>query len=192
MERIFNDLLKSFGFKCERCFDTGLWLTPLNEVHVCPRIQCGDKHDEPNEASRILKRAADNLKRRQIWANPMAFDLARIICKYTTNEPCRRSVLLEYFFDDTHFSEDYRLRKFHGLIEELQKVWFLPIGARKFEPSYWMITDLEDFKIWLKSATSAPLTRLTTIYQVARANFPVYADQLEMNFLNAEEKADVL
>ncbi len=67
------------------------------------------------------------------------------------------------------------------------------VGSRKQEPSgYWIITDLEDFKEWFDRVKAAPITQLTTIHRVAKANFPVFAEQIEMDFWTDEEAADVL
>lgn len=181
---------------CERCFDTGIWLTPRNEVAVCPNVQLGKPHREPNEASLILRRSTNLLFEKQIWIQAQAFDLARLLTNFTTENPCPRQEIFATFYGATNLSESNQLRKFHSLIEELQKIWLLPVGARKNEPSgYWIITDLADFKVWLKHAMSAPITRLSTLHKVARHNFPVFAEQMEFDFwhdFTDEEKKDDL
>lgn len=181
---------------CPRCFDTGLWLTPRNEVAVCPRVQLREPHAEPNAAALMLRRATNRLFDRQIWINAMAFDLARILTNFTTAEPCHRQHLFDHFYGDTNLGESYKLRKFHSLIEELRAVWRLPIGSRKSEPSgYWIITDLEDFKAWYKRTTAAPITQLSTIHKVAKRNFPIFAEQIELDFwkdINPEAESDGL
>jgi hypothetical protein len=87
------------------------------------------------------------------------------------------------------------LRIFAFTIEELRHKWTLPVGGRKFRPSgYWIITDLEDCKAWLRQATSAPRTQLVTIWRAAKAAFPILAGQGEFEFMNGletEEGSDV-
>ncbi|MBS1793380.1 MAG: hypothetical protein JSS81_05975 [Acidobacteria bacterium] len=179
--------------ECQRCFGSGLWLTPRNAVETCPRIQMREPHVEPNAAAQLLRRAVDRIKSRNNWIDPMAFDLARILTNFTTTEPCSRQHLFEHFYGDTNMTEANKLRKFHGLVETLRATWFLPVGSRKQEPTgYWIITDLEDFKEWFERVKAAPITQLTTIHRVARANFPVFAEQIELDFWTDEEAADVL
>ncbi len=180
---------------CQRCFDTGIWLTPKNQVAVCPRVQMRERHNEPNNASLILRRATNRLFDKKLWINSQAFDLARVLTNYTSRKPCSRTSLFELFFADTNFTEANKLRKFHSMVEELRAIWLLPVGSRKCDPSgYWIITDLADFKAWIDRVKSAPITQLTTIHRVAKHNFPVFAEQLELEFYNdiKAEAADEL
>ncbi len=171
--------------KCQRCFDTGIWLTPTNRVEVCPRVQMREPHSEPNNAALILRRATNRLFDKNLWINSQAFDLARVLTGYTSEKPCSRLHLFDLFFADTNFTENNKLRKFHSLVEELRAVWLLPVGSRKAEPSgYWMITDLEDFKAWVERVKAAPITQLSTVHRVAKHNFPVFAEQIELEFWN--------
>lgn len=171
--------------RCERCLNTGIWLTPRNEVSVCPRVQCGDPHKEPNEASQILRRSVNRQFEIKSRIDPMCFDLARILTNFSSNEPCVRQEIFDHFFGDTNFSYQNCLRKFHSMVEEIRKVWLLPIGSRKADPSgYWIITDLEDFKDWISRVKAAPITQLSTIHRVAKHNFPIFAEQMEIDFFN--------
>jgi hypothetical protein len=183
IDKIFNFVVPPAA--CPRCFDSGIWLTPTNKVEVCPRVQLGETHAQPNEASLRLRKATNRLFFRQIWIHAQIFDLARILTNFDSNNPASRKDLMHVFFADTELSEAHRLRKFHGFIEELRKVWLLPIGSRKSEPSgYWIITDLDDFKTWFERVKSAPITQLSTIHKVAKFNFPIFAEQLELEFWN--------
>ena len=175
---------------CQRCFDTGVWLSPRNEVLVCPRVQLGELHAEPNEASLILRKSANRMFQQKKFIYAFEFELARILTHYSSTFPCHRDLLFEFLFADTNLDERGKLRKFHGFVEALRKVWLLPIGSRKCEPSgYWLITDLKDYKDWLKRTTSAPITQLTTIHRNARFNFPEFAEQLELEFWKDMEVA---
>lgn len=188
-----NELLKNFNFDCERCFNTGLFLSSENQFAACPI-----SHGKPNDASLILRRATENLFIQQIWINPFVFDLARILTKYTTDEPCPRALLFDYLFDASdalELNDSKNLRKFHGYIEELRTIWLLPVGSRKAEPSgYWMITDFQDCAAWLESSIAAPKTQLATLWRCAKYNFPMLAGQREFEFMNSietEVKTDV-
>lgn len=168
---------------CPRCFDTGLWLTPRNEVAVCPRVQMKEPHAEPNRASVVLRRATNRLSGSNYHITPQVFDLARLLTNFTTDRPCPRQEIFNTFYGDTNLTYSNQLRKFHALVEELRNVWLLPVGSRKNDPSgYWIITDLDDYKAWYKRTTSAPITLLTTIHKNARHNFPVFAEQVEFEF----------
>lgn len=170
---------------CDRCFDTGIWLTPKNRVEVCPRIQIGAPHSEPNPAAFIVRRAALRIAAMELWINPQTFDLARLLSNFSSGDPCPRSEIFETFYGDTNLSYPNQLRKFHSLVEEMRRVWLLPVGSRKDEPSgYWIITDLDDFKTWIGRVKAAPITQLSTIHKVARHNFPHFAEQMELEFWN--------
>lgn len=170
--------------QCSRCLDTGVWLAPTNAVETCD-LWSKTPH-APNPSAILLARSARRQESLENHINPFAFDLARILTHYTTDAPCLRLDLLEFFFADTILSGANRLRKFHALVEELRQVWLLPIGSRKFKPSgYWIITDLEDFKAWFNHRVkAAPVTQLTTIHHVAKYNFPLFAEQLEIEFFS--------
>lgn len=179
---IANDMtLPLFGTQitCDRCQNIGMRIGPTGVFEQCPVVAVGQPHAEPNPAGTILRHFADVLRRRHIAPNSHAFDVAKTLTGYTTAEPCPRDVLL-----DTHFTwTSSRLRKFHHAIEELRSIWLLPVGSRKEEPSgYWIITDVDDFAAWADRYRSAPITQLSTLHRVARANFPLYAEQLELDF----------
>ena len=181
-DNLFGYIVPNAG--CVRCFDTGIWLTPTNAVAVCPNLLNIDKpHQTANPSAFLMAKSARRLHERNIHINPFAFDLARILTHYSSETPCLRLDLLEFFFADTNLSSSLRLRKFHYLIEELRKIWLLPIGSRKDRPSgYWIITELDDFKEWFERVKAAPITQLTTIHRVAKHNFPIFAEQLELEF----------
>lgn len=173
---------------CPKCFDTNIWLTPENLVRQCPMIPGG--HRAPNSAAQMVKRAARRLNELELWVNQSCFDLARILTHYSTGKPCSRQSLFEHFFDGNH-TESYKLRKFHSWIEELRTVWLLPVGSRKDEPSgYWIISDLEDCKNWLRHANAAPIKQLSTNWKVAKNNFPKLAGQKEFEFMNYLESVE--
>lgn len=173
--------LPLFGSRmaCDRCQNIGMRIGPTGMFEECPAIVVGEPHAEPNPAGTVLRHFATVLKRRHIQPNSHAFEVARTLTRFTTAEPCSRELLL-----DTHFTwTSSRLRKFHYAIEELRSVWLLPVGSRKEEPAgYWIITDVDDFAAWVTRAKAAPITQLSTIHRVARANFPLYAEQLELDF----------
>lgn len=168
---------------CPRCFDTGIWLTPKNQVEYCPRVLMGDHPYEPNDAAVRVYREAYRLKGLEIYIQNQSFDLARLLTNFSTDHPCPRQEIFDTFYGDTELTYSNQLRKFHGIIEEFRKLWLLPIGSRKAEPSgYWIITELADYKEWYKRATAAPITQLSTIHRNAKHNFPVFAEQMELNF----------
>lgn len=169
--------------QCKRCFDTGIWLTPAHKVEVCPAVQLGNPHPEPNEASLKLRRAANRLFDRGDVVASQVFELAQILTKFHSEKPCPRRALMNHFFGDTWLTKPDQMRKLHYWIEELRKSWLLPIGGRKSAFSgYWIITDLEDFKEWIKAVMSAPITQLSTVHRLAKHNFPVFAEQMELDF----------
>lgn len=170
---------------CPRCLDTGVWLSPRNEVLVCPKIQLGEKHADANESSLILRKSANRMFREKKFIHAFEFELARVLTHYSNTFPCQRDHLFDFLFADTNLDFRGKLRKFHSLVEALRKDWLLPIGSRKTDPSgYWIITELRDYKDWVNRARSAPITQLSTIHRNAKFNFPEFAEQLELEFWN--------
>jgi len=170
---------------CDRCGDVCIWVTPNGTVERCPIIQLGLPHPEPNDACRMLAHAVERL--RPTAASPgidshlfyLACDIA---VSGTSESPATRNRLV-----DTHFrfrtSGPHNLRHFHNCIERLRNTWLLPVASRKSDPAgYWIATDIGDFKAWVDRAKASPITQLSTIHRVAKANFPVFAEQLELEF----------
>lgn len=174
---------------CWVCFDTRLWIMPNGRLGRCHRLESGAPHNACSRSAEILYRAAMRLREpsgRSI--NALAFSVAVRLAQFTSARPCPRDQILEMFFT---YSARNRLRNFHAVIEELRRVWLLPVGSRKEEPAgYWIITDEADFALWVERSRSAPVTQLTTIHRVARANFPVFAEQLEFEFWNDVEAVE--
>jgi hypothetical protein len=179
-------------FPCSICDDLGLWLTPKGDVQPCPVIARRDRHREPNAAASSVQRAINELKRGHVRIDSRLFEMVRMLTRFTSEKPCERHMILVNFFDYLPMSPANQLRKFHAAIEELRRVWMLPIGSRKDSPAgYWIITDVEDFEQWINRSKSAPITQLTTIYRVAKRNFPIFAEQMELDFFNDVESNDL-
>lgn len=178
-----------FSRRCERCFDTGLWLTFAGDIAPCPESHWWAYHPTGNAASEMLKRCSSRLRDKP---NALAFDLARVLTHFTSSSPCPTYRLLDYFFGDTQLEHTVRLRKLAQMIEELRRVWTLPVGSRKDAPyGYWIITDLDDCKAWLRAATAAPRTQLVNIWRSAKAAFPVLAGQQEFAFMETIQTEDL-
>ncbi|MGE3385075.1 MAG: hypothetical protein AB7L70_19285 [Pyrinomonadaceae bacterium] len=159
---------------CFECSDLG-FTVEQNAKRLCWRRHF-DGHAAANDAAGILERAVDRLMVRKIQIDHHAFEIAKVLTRYTTDRPFDKGDLLT-----AHLSMS--LRSFQHIIEDLRKVWLLPVGSRKEPPSgYWIITDQTDFAEWVTRAKSAPITQLSTIHAVARRNFPVFAEQLELEF----------
>jgi hypothetical protein len=164
---------------CDRCFDLGVWQLPNGQISTCPNIQMSYPHNQANPAGQILLRALKRLGELNIAVNPFLFNIARLLTNFTTTEPCSRDLILDPHF---RFSPS-SLRKFHETIEELRRVWLLPVGSRKSTPAgYWIITDVADFAEWVERSKAAPITQLSTIHKVAKRNIPIFAEQLELDF----------
>ena len=167
-------------FNCQRCNDLGLWLTPQGIIAVCPNIQLGYDHPPRSEASLAIERAGISLARRGITVSLSSFRVARAIARFSTDKPCGREYLINHCME---WAGSQKLRHLHAIIEDLRCTWFLPVGSRKGLPhGYWICTDSTDFHEYFEAAKSAPIKQLTTLHGVAKANFPVFAHQLELEF----------
>ena len=174
------------GGACSRCRDIGVWLTPKSGVQPCPNaLNAAFGHRDPSPAAKMIQHA---LRDRTFPVNTQVFEIAVTLARFSTEQPCLREDLLTMFFSYLPMTHANQLRKFHAVIEELRKVWLLPVGSRKDPPAgYWIITDQQDFEAWFTRTKAAPITQLTTIYRVAKRNFPIFAEQLELEFWNDNE-----
>ena len=175
------------SIKFERCFNCrDLGFIVRSQVMPCWRLGSGVRHNRPNAAADMIRRAAANLLPAELvtLANDHVMHLLAALANATSEAPLRRDDILEKHFG--YVTPSARLRRFHYVVEDLRRVWLLPIGSRKDQPSgYWIVTDEADFKEWFERYRSAPLTQLTTLHHVARRNFPVFARQLEIDFKEA-------
>lgn len=173
--------------RCFACGDIGFTVEKDGTVRECWRRRAGAEHNSPAPAALILRRSVENLRRRRVTVDPHVFLVASRLAKHTAERPAERDRILENWFGRTHSP----LRAFHKVIETLRAEWLLPVASRKSHPAgYWICSELDDFAEWVGRCKSAPITQLTTIHRVARANFPVFAEQLELEFwadLKAED-----
>ena len=168
--------------RCIVCSDTQVWINPHGRIARCPQADLDPhSHGVPGPAAVIFNRAALRVAHDERPLNAKAFDLGRFLTGFSSESPCRRELIIE-----SHFSYSVSaLRNLHHVVEELRRVWLLPVGSRKDAPAgYWIISDLDDFAAWVARSKAAPITQLTTIHRVAKANFPVFAEQMELDFWN--------
>lgn len=159
--------------RCFECGDLGFRLAD-GMPHQCWRVRANAPHNDPNPAALMLRRAVDRLFKYGVPIDVQHFEIAKLLTRFSSERPFDKAKTLELHYP-------MPLRSFMGIVEDLRKVWLLPIGARKHPPSgYWIITDEDAFREYLETAKTAPITQLSTIYRVARANFPVLAGQLEL------------
>ncbi len=174
------------GGACSRCRDLGLWMEPNGFVQPCPSsLDASTGHRDQTPSGKMIQRAIELLREKKLPVTSQVFQIAITIAQFSTETPCSRENLLSTFFTYLPMTHANQLRKFHSVIEELRKVWLLPVGSRKDTPSgYWIITDQKDFEEWFQRSKAAPITQLTTIHRVAKRNFPIFAEQLELEFFN--------
>lgn len=165
--------------RCFHCGDLGFDVGADGTVSTCWRLRAGAAHNAPNAAAAMIERACRSLMIEKVAIDQHCFHVAKTLTQYAADRPCNRDWLIDAHFRHT----PSRLRGLATVIERLRSVWLLPVGSRKDTPSgYWIITDADDFRAWVNRAKSAPVTQLTTIHRVAKRNFPVFADQLELDF----------
>lgn len=171
---------------CARCYNYGIWQTPPGVIAECPNITLGLDHPPVSDAAALVMRCGRRAAERGLALNEIAWKVARGLIKGTTEKPVSRQELIDRHFE---WAGSLRLRKFHAVIEELRSEWLLPVASRKERPhGYWIATDEADFSDWVRRAVAAPVRQLTTIRRLAKANFPVYAEQLELEFMNIDSE----
>ena len=170
-------------YGCDRCLDIGIRISPAGVFEPCPAIVLGHEHADPSPAAVMIQRA---VIRRTIEADSHLFDVARTLAAFSTVYPCSRFELIERHFTFVTGSEAQR-RKVSAAIERLRDEWLLPVGSRKGHPSgYWIITDETDFEAWFEAKKTQPLKELKTLHRLARVHWPIFAEQLELEFTDLE------
>lgn len=166
---------------CDHCFGIGLRINPLGVVEQCPTLQMNMPHRDLSPAGSRIARAVELLTRQRIAVDAVLFDIARSLARYTTEAPCGSRELIERHFSYVTGDENRR-RKVTNAIHDLQDIWLLPVGSRKEKPSgYWIITEENDFRSFIERVMREPVTRLATLHRLAKANWPEFAEQMEMD-----------
>lgn len=166
------------GVNCFVCFDTNLYRTLKGEIVACPErdLSC---FTQPNVAARRLAEAIEFCRAQEIFIEGKWFELARVLCGYSTFNPCPRKTIEDVF--------GWQYRQIAYVVEGLRKSWKLPIGSRKNErenrgTGFWIITDPKDFLEWQRESRAAAITSLATSYGLFRHNFPALAGQDSLPF----------
>lgn len=171
------------AFRCDRCFDIGIRISPGGVFEPCPAIVLGQPHAEPSPAALMIQRC---VTRRDVRPDSHLFNVARTLASFSTQQPCSRFDLIDLHFSYSDKPETQRREVSHA-IERLRSEWLLPVGSRKAKPSgYWIITDANDFEDWFNRKKSQPLNELATLHRLARHYWPVFAEQLELEFSDSQ------
>lgn len=169
---------------CNRCFDIGYWITPTGTVRPCPIIEaCAEEHPELSPAGTIVNRAIAKLLSRGAAVDQHLFDVARTLTGYSSASPCSGAELADRHFGHVSGAEGQRRRVSYA-INDLHEIWLLPVGTRKDKPfnGYWICVNADDFREFFERASREPISRLTTLHRLAKANWPEYAEQLSIDF----------
>ena len=178
-------------FPCIRCADLGYWIEPTGTVSRCPSAELTSIHNPPSPEQTIVARAIQRLRRGKAAIELQAFEVLRHLVAFNSKRPCLRTDLVDLFFSYGDRAPANQTRKLQSVIEQLRKIWMVPVGSRKDDPSgYWIITEAADFKIWFAHAAAAPITQLTTLHRLAKHNFPLFAEQMELDFFQDVETGD--
>ncbi|MFL5478704.1 MAG: hypothetical protein ACJ79X_06785 [Gemmatimonadaceae bacterium] len=177
---------------CDKCFGIGHRISPTGKVERCPTLTVGDEaHVEITGAGRRIDRAIELLRRRGLEPDPVHFDIARSLSHYSTDVPCSSHELIERHFSYVPGAENRR-RLVTRNIRYLRDIWLLPLASRKEKPAgYWISIDEQDFRDYVDRALAAAKTEFSTIHRMAKANYPEFAEQLEINFFNDMEPEPV-
>jgi hypothetical protein len=163
---------------CDRCLDIGVRISPAGVFEPCPAIVLGQTHGELSPAALMINRSIH----RGVAPDSHLFDVARTLAAYSTAAPCSRFELIDRHFSYISGPEAQR-RKVSAAIEQLRDEWLLPVGSRKSKPAgYWIITEERDFEEWFERKKSQPIKELASLHRLARTYWPVFAEQLELEF----------
>lgn len=181
------------GFPCDRCLGLGKVIAPSGIVATCPTIIMRGRDHYLSPAGHIISRAVDRLQSLGAVADATSFEIARTLSRHSRELPCSRRELIDRHFDyvsgpDAPSRDEHRRRAVSKAIESLRNEWRLPVCSRKDRPSgYWIATGVEDFAEFFDRACREPITHLSTLHRMAKANWPVFAEQIELDFWEAAD-----
>lgn len=163
------------GVKCFECLDTNLQIG-LYGVQACDK--CSGARLSRSNAATMLARVIFNRLERKQTVEPMLVQLARILTRFSSENPMPGAML------EVHLRLDYRTAK--SMIETLRRDYLLPIGSRKGQPNgYWIMTTATEFIEWDRQFRSSAISVFATSYRLMRANFPALAGQTSLDFTEA-------
>lgn len=166
---------------CASCFGIGLRHKPQGGIERCPTLTLGHEHCELSEEGKRICRAVEVLRRRKLEPDAVHFDIARTLALYDTLRPCSSRELIDRHFSYVDGAENRR-RLVTKAMRFLRDIWFLPVCSRKDAPAgYWISVTEDDFKAYVERATREPITFLSTIQRMAKANWPEFAEQMEID-----------
>lgn len=170
------------GTSCDRCFNIGYRIHPRGGVEQCPVIQCSEPHPELTAAGLMIDRSIRLMLHRKLEVDQVHFDIARTLAGWSAEKPCTNDELVRRHFSWVDGTEAAR-RRVAKAIRFLREIWFLPVGSRKDKPSgYYICRDEPEFREYFERTKREPITELSTLHRLAAANWPVFAEQIELDF----------
>lgn len=173
---------------CDRCFNIGYRIRPTGGVEQCPVIQSREPHPEITATGKMIDRSIRLLLFRKLEVDQLHFDIARTIALWTPGSPCSNDELVRRHFSWVSGSTEARMKEAQRrhvakAIRFLREIWLLPVGSRKDKPSGYYICRTEaEFKEYFERTRREPVTELSMLHRMAAANWPVFAEQLEIDF----------
>jgi hypothetical protein len=113
---------------CDRCLNSSVWLTSRRKVELCPKIQLGEDHNEPNEISKLFRLQSLKFSADQNVITPQVFELARILAQFSAKHPCRTNQIFAVFFQDTELNAGEKIKKLTAWFKELRS-WNLEVDG---------------------------------------------------------------
>lgn len=166
---------RAVAVECRYCPDTNMLFSGSGKGAITGCMMCRSSKETRNAAANKLARAAFFRMQHDLEINQTDFEIARLLTLYTSDQPIKREII------DRYASTDERATKKH--IENLRDEWLLPIGSRKTPPyGHWIIVEKNDYLRWEAEARRSPLTQLSTLWRLRKANFPEFAGQTELDF----------
>ncbi|HEV7700308.1 MAG TPA: hypothetical protein VGO43_08785 [Pyrinomonadaceae bacterium] len=173
---------------CDRCFDIGYRISPTGPVEACPTLQCGNPHPRLSDAGQMIDRSIRLLVHRKLDVDPRHFEIARTLAGFSFDKPCGNDELVRRHFAWVNAEhrriknvDEAQRREVAKAVRFLREIWFLPVGSRKDRPSgYWICVNEAEFKEYFERASREPVTTLSTLHRLAKANWPLFAKQIEI------------
>ena len=158
--------------RCFECGDLGFRLAD-GMPHQCWRVrQMPAQRPEPGGT--YASSSGRSAVQIGVPIDAQHFEIAKLLTRFSSERPFDKAKTLELHYP-------MPLRGFMGIVEDLRKVWLLPIGARKQPPSgYWIITD-EDAFVNISNGEDGTHHSAKHDLPCRPGKLPVLASQLELD-----------
>ena len=173
MNALYGELLNRVRAACSECLDTTVALEDVGPVVCLPCLEAGKPYTPT--AQRVANRVWLRVEKK-LPVERRVLEVARVLTLASGAHPFTGPVLSVYLKVSERTLKDF--------VRTLRHDWHLPAISRREEGGgYWYAETAEQFLKWSEVMTGQAVDELTTVQKVLRSNYPDYAGQNPLGFV---------